>query len=98
MASRLSYAAPPTVQAAVAILGRGVRRGQSPGRGNDLLVQLRSGHSRPDLIVDIKRIPGLIGIREADGCFVIGAATPCAVIGEHRALREAWPGVVRPRV
>ena len=34
------------------------------------------------------------GIRERDGGFVIGAATPAAAIGECEALRQAWPGVV----
>lgn len=94
MASRVSYAAPATVQAAVAILAGASDEAKVLAGGTDLLVQLRSGRSRPDLIVDIKRIPGIIGIREEDGGFVIGAATPCAVIGEHRALAEAWPGVV----
>jgi len=46
------------------------------------------------VIVDVKRIPELIGVRaEGDG-FVIGAATPCAVIGEHPELKTVWPGVV----
>lgn len=62
--------------------------------GTDLLVQLRSGRIKPDLIVDIKKIPGISGIRERDGAFVIGAATPGAVIGECEALQQAWPGVV----
>jgi carbon-monoxide dehydrogenase medium subunit len=58
------------------------------------LVQLRSGRAKPEAIVDVKRIPRLIGIRaEGDG-FVIGAATPCAVIGEHPVLKAVWPGVV----
>jgi FAD binding domain in molybdopterin dehydrogenase len=43
--------------------------------------------AKPDLIVDIKRIPELLGIRERDGNFVIGAATPGAAIGECEALR-----------
>lgn len=94
MASRLRYAAPTTVQAAVTLLAGAAGAAKVLAGGTDLLVQLRAGRSRPDLLVDIKRIPGLIGIREADGGFVIGAATPCAVIGEHRALREAWPGLV----
>lgn len=93
-ASRLRYVAPTTVQAAVALLAEASGAARVLAGGTDLLVQLRSGRSRPDVIVDIKRIPDLIGIREADGGFVIGAATPCAVIGEHRALMEAWPGVV----
>ena len=94
MASRVSYAAPTTVQAAVAILAGASGAARVLAGGTDLLVQLRSGRSQPDLIVDIKRIPGMIGIRETDDGFVIGAATPCAVIGEHHALAEAWPGVV----
>ena len=44
--------------------------------GTDLLVQLRSGRLKPELIVDTKRIPELIGIREESDRFVIGASTP----------------------
>jgi carbon-monoxide dehydrogenase medium subunit len=62
--------------------------------GTDLLVQLQSGRVTPGMIVDVKRIPGLIGIRAEDGGFVIGAATPCALIGEHADLKTVWPGVV----
>jgi carbon-monoxide dehydrogenase medium subunit len=49
---------------------------------------------RPDAIVDLKRIPGLIGIREEAGEFVIGAATPGVMLSGHEALSKAWPGVV----
>jgi hypothetical protein len=31
---------------------------------------------RPEVIVDLKRIPDLIGIRDTGDSFVIGAATP----------------------
>ena len=62
--------------------------------GTDLLVQLRSGRAKPGLIVDIKKIPGISGIREENGGFVIGAATSGALLGECEPLRKAWPGVV----
>jgi CO/xanthine dehydrogenase FAD-binding subunit len=62
--------------------------------GTDLLVQLRSGRMRPETIVDLKRIPGLIGVREEAGEFVIGAATPGVLLSEHEALSHAWPGIV----
>jgi CO/xanthine dehydrogenase FAD-binding subunit len=62
--------------------------------GTDLLVQLRSGRVKPDLIVDTKKIPGIIGIREENGEFVIGAATPGAVLEAHPELKQVWPGVV----
>jgi carbon-monoxide dehydrogenase medium subunit len=48
----------------------------------------------PGTIVDVKKIPEMVGITEKKGAFTIGAATPAAVIGEHGTLRKAWPGVV----
>jgi carbon-monoxide dehydrogenase medium subunit len=90
----LSYEAPATVQDAIRILAGAGGIAKVLAGGTDLLVQLRSGRLKPDLIVDTKKIPGLIGIRELDGGFVIGAATPGTLIGEHPALGKAWPGVV----
>jgi len=90
----LSYVAPSTVEEAVRILGEAPGSTKILSGGTDLLVQLRSGRVKPDLIVDIKQIPGISGIREQDGGFVIGASTPGAVIGECEALQRAWPGVV----
>jgi carbon-monoxide dehydrogenase medium subunit len=42
----------------------------------DLLVQLRTGRIRPEIIVDMKRIPGSVGLRDERDRFVIGASTP----------------------
>src|SRR5262249_44878818 len=90
----LIYQAPATVQDAVKILAAAAGLAKPLAGGTDLLVQLRSGRVKPELIVDTKKIPGMIGIREVDGGFVIGAATPGAVLGEHDGLNKAWPGVV----
>src|ERR1700688_4324986 len=90
----LDYTAPSTVEEAIRILAEAPGTAKVLSGGTDLLVQLRSGRTKPDLIVDIKNIPGMSGIREQDGAFVIGAATPGAVIGECEALKQAWPGVV----
>jgi carbon-monoxide dehydrogenase medium subunit len=90
----LAYIAPTTVEDAVRALAGASGIVKILSGGTDLLVQLRSGRAKPDLIVDIKKIPGISGVRERDGGFVIGAATPAAVIGEHEALQKAWPGVV----
>ncbi|WP_136621742.1 MULTISPECIES: FAD binding domain-containing protein [Mesorhizobium] len=62
--------------------------------GSDLLVRMKGGFIEPDLIVDIKAIDGLSEIRETGDGFSIGAAVPCAVLGESAALKKAWPGVV----
>ena len=73
--SMLNYAAPSTVEEAVRILAGAPGTAKVLSGGTDLLVQLRSGRAKPDLIVDIKKIPEISGIRERDGGFVIGAAT-----------------------
>ncbi len=91
---RLSYAAPATVPDAIKLLAGAGGLAKVLSGGTDLLVQLRSGRLQPELIVDTKKLPGIIGIREVDGGFVIGAATPGAVIGENAALVAAYPGIV----
>src|SRR5262245_66548658 len=93
-APMLAYTAPTTVEEAVRALAGASGVAKVLSGGTDLLVQLRSGRAKPDVIVDIKKIRDMSGIRERDGGFVIGAATPGAVIGECEALRQAWPGVV----
>ena len=90
----LNYSAPSSVEDAVRILAGASGAAKVMSGGTDLLVQLRSGRTRPALIVDTKKIPGISGIREENGAFVIGAATSGAVIGEHKALKQAWPGLV----
>ncbi len=90
----LSFTAPTTVDEAVKILAGSSGMAKVLAGGTDLLVQLRSGRTRPDLIVDTKRIPELTGIREENGAFVIGASTPGATIFENEALTRAWPGIV----
>ena len=92
--SSLSYAAPTSVDDAVKLLAGASGLAKVLSGGTDLLVQLRSGRLKPDLIVDTKKIPGMIGIRTENGGFLIGAATPGAVVEAHAGLNAAWPGLV----
>src|SRR5216683_7182524 len=91
---RVSYTAPTTVDEAVKALAGATGSTKVLAGGTDLLVQLRSGRLKPDLIVDTKKIPELIGIREESDRFVIGASTPGVMIYAHEALTHAWPGIV----
>ena len=59
-----------------------------------MLVQIRSGRAAPSKLVDLKRIPGLVGVRRDEAGYAIGAATPGAMISEHTELSRDWPGVV----
>jgi len=90
----LSFTSPKTVDEAIRALAGASGLAKPLAGGTDLLVQLRSGRIRPDLIVDTKGIPELIGIREENGAFVVGASTPGVMLSEHEALSHAWPGIV----
>lgn len=92
--SSLSYAAPTSVDDAVKLLAGSSGLAKVLSGGTDLLVQLRSGRVKPELIVDTKKIPGIIGIREEGGGYVIGAGTPGAVVEAHPGLNATWPGLV----
>lgn len=92
--SGVDYISPASVGEAVKALAEAGRTAKLLAGGTDLLVQMRNGRAKPGLIVDLKRIPELMRISEEKGGFLIGAAVPGAVIGEHVALRRAWPGVV----
>ncbi len=90
----MRYIAPESLDSAVGALlaERGLAR--ILAGGTDLLVQMKSGMTEPDLVVDIKRIPALSRIVEEGGGYRIGAAVPSAVLGDHEGVRKLWPGVV----
>ena len=90
----LNYAAPKSADEAVKLLAGAAGLAKVLSGGTDLLVQMRSGRLKPELIVDTKYIPGIIGIRQEAGGFTIGAATPGVDMESHAALKAAWPGIV----
>ena len=90
----MRYESPETVDAAVSLLAAETGLTKVLAGGTDLLVQVRSGMVEPALVVDLKRIPGMLDIIPEDGGFRIGAGVSCASLGEHEALKALWPGVV----
>jgi carbon-monoxide dehydrogenase medium subunit len=61
--------------------------------GTDLLVQMKSRRVSPEIIVDIKNLPGAMEIREEGDGYRIGAGVPGALLGEDPGFVAAWPGV-----
>ena len=90
----MRYESPESVESAVSLLANGAARPRILAGGTDLLVQLRAGMVDPDLIVDIKKIREARQISAEDGGFRVGAAVSGAELGEHAAIKQAWPGVV----
>lgn len=85
---------PQTVDAAVSLLAEERGLARVLAGGTDLIIQMRSGRIEPDLVVDLKRIPGLREIVEEDGGFRVGAAVSGAELSEHEGVKRLWPGVV----
>jgi carbon-monoxide dehydrogenase medium subunit len=89
----IRFEAPRSLDEAVRMLVAGGEKARVLAGGTDLLVQMRTGRAAPQLIVDVKRIPELIEVREEGGGLSIGAAACSARVREHPVLRANWPGV-----
>ena len=85
------YQAPSSVEEAVHLLGSSEDAKVLAG-GQSLLPVLRARLAAPDLLVDLRRIDELRGVRDAGDAIVIGAMTPHEVVmsdplvAEHAAL------------
>jgi aerobic carbon-monoxide dehydrogenase medium subunit len=82
----MKYMAPTTTSEASKLLAAEKGVAQILAGGTDFI--------EPDLLVDIKLIPSMKEIKVSATGFRIGAAVSGAEMGEHKALKKAWPGVV----
>jgi carbon-monoxide dehydrogenase medium subunit len=87
----MDYQTPTSAEDAARLLAQ--EGAKALAGGTDLLVKLRVGMASPSVIVDLKSVPRLRGVEHDAKGWRIGAATPCAEIGEHAGLAAAWPGV-----
>ena len=92
--SEIQYLAAKSVKEAVKMMQAAKGKASVLAGGTDLLVQMKSGARSPGVIIDVKKIAEMTTVVEKKGSFTIGAATPAAVLGEHKKFKKAWPGVV----
>ena len=90
----MRYVKPESFEAAARLLRDEDGVSRILAGGTDVLVQLKAEMVEPDLMVDMKHLPGMRDIVAEDGGFRIGAAVSGAQMGEHDALKALWPGVV----
>ncbi len=88
-----AYRAPRSIPEAVSLLSSEAGA-FALGGGTDLLVQQRSGARQPGSFIDLKRIPGMLGIEQLPSLWRIGAATACGEVASHPGLRSELPGLV----
>ena len=87
------FAKPSTEQEAVNLLNEAQGITRILGGGTDVLVQMKSGITEPELIVDIKKIPGIKQIKKINGGYEIGAAVSGSDFNNYPGLKEFTPGI-----
>lgn len=83
------YEAPGSVADAVALLSRNGTARPMAG-GTDLIDQIRVGRLKPDLLVDLKKVPELNVLELSASGLRLGAAVPCYKVYGHEGLVQAY--------
>ncbi len=91
----IDYSRPNSIAEAVEVLSRSGAGARVLAGGTDILVQLRAGSRKPDLLVDVKAIPELneIAYDPASG-LTLGAAVPCYKVYGDAAVAAAYPVLI----
>src|SRR5262245_60842330 len=88
------YARPASLGEAIALLAERGEAARPLAGGTDLVIRLRDGSIRPDVVVDVKAIRELDdGIAEADGRLVIGARAVMTDIAADARVRRHFPAL-----
>ena len=87
------FVKPNTEKEAVYLLNNSNGISRILGGGTDVLVQMRSGIIEPELIVDIKNIPGIREIKKINSGYEIGAAVSGSEFNNYPGLKEFTPGI-----
>lgn len=89
-----AYERPDRLADAIAILADAGERARLLAGGTDLIIRLRDGSIRPDVVVDVKRVADVDdAIRESDGRLVIGGRTTMTDIAAHPTVRRLFTGL-----
>ena len=89
------YIPAKTVSEAVALLAEKGDQARALSGGTDLIVQVREGRRRLELMVDIKDIPEVNELSyHLETGLRLGAAVPCYKIYADEAICAAYPGLI----
>ena len=93
--SDTQYLAAKTIDEAVDAHAKANGSARFLAGGTDLLVQIKSGIRKPNLVIDIKKIVELNSIQEiSENEFVIGASVSGANLNRNPKFSKLWPGVL----
>jgi len=88
---QFAYLKPPTLREAVGILARYGKRARALAGGTDLVSLMCDGVLTPDVVVDIKGIPGLDRIEFKSGVLSIGALVTFSDLRDSPIIARKFP-------
>jgi len=92
--SEMRFEQPKTAEAASALLASTQGLAKVLSGGTDLLIHMRNGNVKPELVLDVKGIAEMNAITIENGGYRFGAAVSCMQLLENKGFAETWPGVI----
>ena len=89
--AQFDYHTPGTIREALDLLGRHKDDAKLLAGGHSLLPAMKFRLSQPKHVVDLKKVPGLSGIKEEGGMLVIGAMTTHYAIESSSVVKSKCP-------
>jgi CO/xanthine dehydrogenase FAD-binding subunit len=91
----IEYASPQSVDEVVSLLQQKGDQARVMSGGTDLLVALREGRRKAELVIDIKRLPETSELSfDPQKGLTLGAAVPCYRIYDNKQIAAAYPGLI----
>jgi carbon-monoxide dehydrogenase medium subunit len=93
--SEMRFEQPKTAEAAAALLAGTQGLAKVLSGGTDLMIHMRNGNIKPELVLDVKGIAEMNAITvEKNGGYRFGGAVSCMQLLENKAFAETWPGII----
>jgi xanthine dehydrogenase YagS FAD-binding subunit len=84
---------PQTIEQALAWLAKTNGKAVLMAGGTDLFTEIKEGVVEPDLVIDLKSIPGLASIQRDESGVRIGALTSVASLAADALIKRDYPGL-----
>ncbi len=90
-----NYVAAQSVDEVIKLLAENGDTARVMSGGTDLIVALREGRRKADLVIDVKRLKETSEMTyDAKNGLTLGAAVPCHRMYDDKALAKAYPGLM----
>ncbi len=89
--AQFDYHTPSTLQEAISLLGRFKDEAKLLAGGHSLIPMMKLRLAQPKQLIDLRKVPGLSGIKEEGGAVVVGALTTHYQVESSTLLKQKCP-------